>query len=206
MKKLREFLKKYKVELIVTLVLPAIGLGLFIFNFRSQYLSDDIARWGQFGDYFNWIISWFIGSANLVLLYRLTIIARSFQKEDTAKQASSEFIKNIISSIDQNRDAIVAAWSNLSDAPFGFKAPVILGHTILRVAKSELDILCDNDTDKVNLLEMKNKINNCETAIKTLSQVLLDPEKKDLQPKVLTDFIKEISELKLLLYQEIKRS
>jgi hypothetical protein len=110
-----DFIREYKVELIVMLVLPILGLGSFIFNFCSQYLSDDIARWGQFGDYFNWIISWFIGSANLVLLYRLTIIARSFQKEDTAKQVSYEFIKSIITSIDQNRDSLVAAWSNDRD-------------------------------------------------------------------------------------------
>jgi hypothetical protein len=206
--KIWEFIQKHKLELLTVFSLPILGLAFFIINFSSHGLSNDITQWGQFGDYFNWIISWFIGSANLVLLYRLTLIARVFNKEDTAKQASYEFIKNIITSIDQNKDLMLASLSVSSwdiNNLDRFKQHWYLLTIILGSAKGELKILLDMDADKVNLSEIQTGIDNCKAALDTLLEEVKKPNWQSSVSTLIGDIVAEISKLKILLYKEIKR-
>jgi hypothetical protein len=162
-------------------------------------ISSDPANWGVFGDYFNWII----GFVNLVLLVKLTQIANDLLKSNTTKQIKAEIIKDIIKSIDQNRDSLVAAWSNNRDVK-GIRQHILLLHAIFDSASWEFKVLLDNDADKANLSEIERRINNCKTGLTTLMEDIKKPQGSF--PNLISAFFTEISELKLLLYQEIKRS
>jgi hypothetical protein len=73
----------------------------------------------------------------------------------------------------------------------------------LTSASWEFKVLLDNDADKANLSEIERRINNCKTGLSTLMEDIKKPQGSF--PNLISAFFTEIAELKLLLYQEIKR-
>jgi hypothetical protein len=108
------FFQKHWILIIglMSLVFPISGIVFFVQTFWGmEYFSKNPTEWGQFGDYFNWIIGWVIGVANLILLYNLTQVANrldesrlgkelDFQQKSLQKQLTFELYKDFITKLD----------------------------------------------------------------------------------------------------------
>jgi len=68
----KELLKKFFVIGIVSLILIIIPIVFFVANFWDSDVSDDIAKWGSFGDYFGGLLNTILSLSSLIILGYLT--------------------------------------------------------------------------------------------------------------------------------------
>jgi hypothetical protein len=68
----KELLKKFFFIGIASLILIVIPIIFFVANFWDSNISDDIAKWGSFGDFFGGLINTILSLSSLVILGYLT--------------------------------------------------------------------------------------------------------------------------------------
>jgi hypothetical protein len=199
-----------KILYITVCSIPVIGIMLYLLKFGKcptswnlNFLSDEPTSWGVFGDYANWII----GVANLILLFKLTQIANLLLKQSVSHQIRSEIIKNFIENIQIDQIKILSTSEDKNSLGKEICINLMLR---LRLARDEFGTLVSVENSK----EINAKIDVC---IEAVNSYILATEcffgNTDNHKKVkFTDqvqssygsMLEHLSELKILLYQEVK--
>lgn len=81
----KELLKKFLIIGIVSLILITIPIVFFSVKFWDSKISDDIAKWGSFGDFFGGIINTILSLSSLILLGYLTLVINNQSVEENKK-------------------------------------------------------------------------------------------------------------------------
>jgi hypothetical protein len=83
--------KKYLVIVIsVLLIITIVSIGPFIYKFRNQVISDDIHKWGLFGDYLAGIFGPIFALLNAVVLFFITMLVNKIESDNAANQMISQ--------------------------------------------------------------------------------------------------------------------
>ncbi len=116
---------------------------IFLVKFHNQNISNDIANWGQFGDYFGGVLNPLLALINLVILAILSIRLVKIE-DDRNKWTIKELARPYLGLVfEDNKDSLTVVLSNCGMGPLLFKK------------------ICIKD-DKQNLFSnFKDVINTC---------------------------------------------
>lgn len=82
---MKTILKKYPYLIIITLLLFLIPIIVFYYYFHDHTVSEDISKWGAFGDYFGGILNTFLNIVSLIVLSYLTYLIGLQSNEENRK-------------------------------------------------------------------------------------------------------------------------
>lgn len=82
---MKTILKKHPFLIIVTSVLFLIPIIIFCCYFHDHTISEDISKWGAFGDYFGGILNTFLNIVSLIVLSYLTYLIGLQSNEENRK-------------------------------------------------------------------------------------------------------------------------
>nr|WP_199001367.1 hypothetical protein [Flavobacterium sp. ASV13] len=81
----KELLTKFMIIGIASIILISIPIIFFVNHFFGSEISDDIAEWGSFGDFFGGIINTVLSLSSLILLGYLTLVINNQSLEENKK-------------------------------------------------------------------------------------------------------------------------
>ncbi len=175
---------------ILLLLFPLAGIIIYMWTFRQcpngwyfDCISSDPANWGQFGDYFNWII----GFVNLVLLIKLTQIANDLGKKSLEKELTFEIYKNFLAKIDKYVDE--------------YKQALKDGNNV-SVRLSQASIVDLTNSAKEDFSQFFDAIELTE--FKTLCNYVANQYGK-VEESNTKEFFNNVSKIRTFLYKQVKK-
>lgn len=98
------FIKKYKVPILVAVLVLFVVFGAYIFNFHNVSISNDSAVWGTFGDFIGGVLNPIFGFITImILLYTMSLQTDELKNSVKALNAQhNEFKESKRIAISQN--------------------------------------------------------------------------------------------------------
>jgi hypothetical protein len=168
--KMTKELKRIRYWIILLLAISVMFVVAFYFlKFHMRSITDNPTEWGNFGDYFNGMLSPIIGIINTVILIYIAIVGNglSFKIQEQSEKNQKEIFKGqvingIVKQLNLNFDGMISAISKKEIKDFNENWYKINGQIeIIQNVLKDLNIISlKDDFDK--LCEDINEHNNSE--------------------------------------------